>query len=318
MELKILNTAIPGEIETSSMKEIDKKLRSDLNTILLTLEQMTEGYFGESGALDEFIRRGYTEEIGTSLQTVIPMIHKMFDLIEEGAVKRNLALELLLRQVDEERRKSDRLLLNILPEYVAEELKATNTTIPRYHDLVTVLFTDMKGFTKMAERMSPEELVRELESCFEEFDNISARYGLERIKTIGDSYMCAGGLQSDGLEKVKNCVRAGLEFQQFMKLAKEEKTRAGRDYWEARIGIHTGPVVAGVIGKTKFAYDIWGDTVNIASRCESNGSPGRVNISRATHDLVKNTFNCESRGIVEIKNRSPIEMWFVLNEKKKI
>ncbi|MCB0535866.1 MAG: adenylate/guanylate cyclase domain-containing protein, partial [Saprospiraceae bacterium] len=168
----------------------------------------------------------------------------------------------------------------------------------RRYESVTVLFTDFKAFTKVAEQMSPEELVAELDYCFRGFDEITTRHGIEKIKTIGDAYMCVGGLPEPNPTHPEDVVRAALEMIEFMNRHLAEKARIGKPGFETRIGIHTGPVVAGIVGNKKFAYDVWGDTVNLAARMESSGQPGKVNVSQATYELIKDRFLCTSRGKV--------------------
>jgi class 3 adenylate cyclase len=219
------------------------------------------------------------------------------------------------RVIDEERQRSDELLLNILPAPIASELKEKGKAQARQFPEVTVLFSDFQNFTNIAERLSPEELVEELDRCFKAFDFIIGQYeDIEKIKTIGDAYMCASGL-SDRKTIPNNIIRAALEMQEFLNEQRQERSRLGKPYFEARIGLHTGPVVAGVVGVNKFAYDIWGDTVNIASRVESNGEVGRVNISESTFSLVKYKFDCTYRGKLEAKNKGLLDMYFVERER---
>ena len=213
--------------------------------------------------------------------------------------------------IEAEKDKSDKLLLNILPFETAEELKEKGSATPKHYEMVTVLFTDFKGFTSIAEKLTPEFLVEELNYCFLEFDLIIDKYNLEKIKTIGDSYMCAGGIPVANTSNPIDAVLAGLEIQAYMERLKVEKQSKGLDYWELRVGINTGKVIAGVVGKNKFAYDIWGDAVNVASRMESSGAPGKVNISGDTYELVKNYFTFEYRGKVKAKNKGEIDMYFV-------
>ena len=220
----------------------------------------------------------------------------------------------ILKQKDiaeKEKQRSDELLLNILPAEVAEELKETGSAKAKSFDSVTVLFTDFKNFTQASETLSAEELVKEIKYCYSEFDQIISKYGIEKIKTIGDSYMCAGGLPISNNSHPCDVVKAGLELQQFILLHNQEKIKRNEPYFELRLGIHTGPVVAGIVGIKKFAYDIWGDTVNTASRMESSGEPGKVNISGATYELVKDQFSCEYRGKILAKNKGEIDMYFV-------
>jgi len=210
-----------------------------------------------------------------------------------------------------EKARSEKLLLNILPEETAEELKEKGSATPKHYDQVSVLFTDFKGFTKIAEKLTPQELVEELNQCFMEFDKIIDKHNLEKIKTIGDAYMCAGGIPVANDTNPVDIVMAGLEIKAFMENLKKKREARGADYWELRIGIHTGPVIAGVVGKNKFAYDIWGDAVNTASRMESSGIPGKVNISGATYEMVKDRFNCTYRGKIAAKNKGEIDMYIV-------
>ena len=159
--------------------------------------------------------------------------------------------------------------------------------------------------------MSAEELVQEINDCYSEFDRIISNHHLEKIKTIGDSYMCAGGIPVENETHAMDMVHAALEIQHFIRNYALEKKQDDNAYFEIRIGIHTGPVIAGVVGIKKFAYDIWGDTVNTASRMENSGEAGKVNISGATHELIKDQFNCTYRGKVEAKNKGEIDMYFV-------
>lgn len=209
------------------------------------------------------------------------------------------------------REESDNLLDNVLPTAVARELKEKGQVEPIYYDSVSVLFTDFVGFTTAAAKMSPAELIQELDGCFSQFDEVSRRNNLEKLKTIGDAYMAAGGLPLPSNNHAIDTVLAALEFRSFMNQMAEVKEQLGFDFWQIRIGIHTGPVTAGVIGKNKFAYDIWGDTVNTASRMESSGKPGMVNISGDTYELVKDLFECEHRGKVQAKGKGEMDMYFV-------
>lgn len=218
--------------------------------------------------------------------------------------------------ITEAKKKTDELLLNILPHETAEELKQYGFAKSQYYDLVTVLFTDFKGFTKVAEQLTPEKLVAEINDYFVVFDSIITKYGIEKIKTIGDSYMCAGGVPGENQSTAQDVILAALEIQAYLNEHKQQKIAAGETYFEARLGIHTGPVVAGIVGVKKFAYDIWGDTVNTASRMESNGEVGKVNISGSTFDIVKDEFDCVYRGKVAAKGKGEIDMYFVNGVKK--
>ncbi|MFN0187242.1 MAG: adenylate/guanylate cyclase domain-containing protein [Bacteroidia bacterium] len=209
------------------------------------------------------------------------------------------------------KKRSDDLLLNILPLEVAEELKQKGNAQAKQFESVTVMFTDFKNFTQISERLSPSELVDEIDTCFKAFDEIISRHKIEKIKTMGDSYMCAGGLPISNSTHAVDVVSAGLEIQQYMSAHQQKSEKEGRAPFEIRIGIHTGPVVAGIVGSKKFAYDIWGDAVNIASRMESSGEAGKVNISGSTFALVKDQFQSEYRGKVEAKNKGEIDMYYV-------
>ncbi|MBK7296225.1 MAG: tetratricopeptide repeat protein [Flavobacteriales bacterium] len=216
-------------------------------------------------------------------------------------------------RIGREKKRSEELLLNILPEEVAEELKVKGEAEARQIEQVTVLFTDFKGFTAISEAMSPKDLVRDLHECFSEFDRICERHGLEKIKTIGDAYMAAGGLPTPNATHAKDVIGATLEMRDFIADGKARKVALGTAFFEIRIGVHTGPVVAGIVGVKKFQYDIWGDTVNTASRMESSGEVGHVNISEATYTLLKSepdlTFT--ERGKVQAKGKGDMMMYFV-------
>lgn len=214
----------------------------------------------------------------------------------------------LMKKLEEERNKSEELLLNILPAETAKELKQKGQSDAKYFDEVTVLFTDFQDFTQISQQLSPKELVGEINECFKAFDQIMDKYGIEKIKTIGDAYMAAGGLPVPNKTNAKDVVEAALEMRDWMLSHRKQK---GEGSFEIRIGIHTGPVVAGIVGIRKFQYDIWGDTVNTASRMESNGEVGKVNISGATYELVKDQFACEHRGKIAAKGKGEIDMYFV-------
>jgi class 3 adenylate cyclase len=215
------------------------------------------------------------------------------------------------RIIEAERKRSEELLLNILPVAVASELKEKGFANAKKFQHVTVLFTDFQGFSAISKKMPPEQLVNDLDYAFKNFDRIIGKFGLEKIKTIGDAYMCAGGIPAEDASHPVNVVHAALEIQDFLDGWNRGKRDKGHPPFEARIGIHTGPIVAGVVGSKKFAYDIWGDTVNVASRMESSSEAGRVNISSATYSFVKNVFECEYRGKVPAKNVGEVEMYFV-------
>ncbi|GAB3959409.1 hypothetical protein GCM10028805_55470 [Spirosoma harenae] len=215
-------------------------------------------------------------------------------------------------QLDLARRRSDELLLNILPSELVDELKVKGITRTRQHDEVTIMFTDFRDFTKISEQLSPADLVQEIDYCFRHFDHIIGKYpSLEKIKTIGDAYLCAGGLPAAHPSHAHEMVAAALEIRDFISELEKQRAREGKVAFQIRIGIHTGPVIAGVVGATKFAYDIWGDTVNTAARLESASKPGQVNISGATYQRVQDQFDCRYRGEIATKNKANMSMYFV-------
>lgn len=231
-------------------------------------------------------------------------------LLAFGLFRRNRYIHRTNRIIEQERERSDNLLLNILPEETAQELKEKGSVQAKSFSSVTVLFADFKSFTSQAKRLSPEELVESVDFYFSEFDAIMEKYGLEKIKTVGDAYMCAGGLPDPTPDHANRMVSAALDMQAFVKKAKQLK-REHQVRFEVRIGVNTGPIVAGVVGTKKFAYDIWGDTVNIASRMESSAAPGKVNISENTYQLVRDQFDCTYRGTLRVKNRGKMDMYYV-------
>lgn len=216
------------------------------------------------------------------------------------------------QELQEEKRKSDELLLNILPEEIAAELKEKGEASPRHYEMVTVLFTDFQSFTKLASEISPHDLILILNECYTAFDHIIGEHNLEKIKTIGDAYMCAGGLPVENTTNPIDAVKAACEIRNWVTLWNERRVASGLDKLEIRIGIHTGRLIAGVVGKKKFAYDLWGDAVNIAARMEQYSEAGRINVSQNTYELVKNEFGFEYRGEVEVKGKGAMKMYYVI------
>ncbi|MEL6142330.1 MAG: adenylate/guanylate cyclase domain-containing protein, partial [Bacteroidota bacterium] len=213
-------------------------------------------------------------------------------------------------ELAEEKQKSEELLLNILPAQTAKELKEYGKAVAHRYDQVTVFFSDFVAFTAIANALEPEELVQELDFCFRTFDQIVARYGLEKIKTIGDAYLFIGGLQGQPQAAAVDCVKAALDIQTFLRNHAIQSKGNGRPVFRARIGLHTGPLVTGVVGTHKFAYDIWGETVNVAARMESNSIPEGIVVSDATHHLVKDHFSCQPHGTYE-EHGKEMEMWLM-------
>jgi len=229
--------------------------------------------------------------------------------IEMALYKHKVDSELKKRtkELEIEKIKTDKLLHNIFPSEIVKELKAKGSVSPKHYDSVSILFTDFDNFTILASKLSADKLVSELNHIFTSFDFIIDKYGLEKLKTMGDSYMIAGGLPSVINDHAIKITSAAIEMQEVVK----EVNKKNQFSCKMRVGIHTGPCVAGIVGIKKYTYDVWGDTVNIAKRLESNCEPGLINISKATFDLVKNHFECEFRGCIEAKGKGEIDMYFV-------
>jgi len=235
-------------------------------------------------------------------------------LLAIGLYRRNRFIKRTSNIIEAEKGRSDELLLNILPQETAQELKDFGKVKSRRFESVTVMFTDFKNFTQASENMSPEVIVESVDFYFSKFDEIIEKYDLEKIKTIGDSYMCAGGLPFPLEDHAFKILLAALEIAEFVKVNSSRDNKYKIPF-EVRIGVNTGAVVAGVVGKKKFAYDVWGDTVNIASRMESNSESGCINISENTYQLVKDYFNCEYRGKIQVKNKGMMKMYYVISLK---
>jgi adenylate cyclase len=298
-----LFTAIKDTLYNADM---DKRIQAKTLNFDLEKKQVEVNLLTKDKALQDLdLQRQKTIRNATSVTGILLL------LLAIGLYRNYIYVRKTKKIIEKEKDKSDKLLLNILPFETAEELKEKGTATPKQYEMVTVLFTDFKGFTLIAEKLTPEQLVEELNHCFLEFDLIIDKYNLEKIKTIGDSYMCAGGIPVQNTSNPIDAVMAGIEIQACMDRLKVERQAKGQDCWELRVGIHTGKVIAGVVGKNKFAYDIWGDAVNVASRMESSGAPGKVNISGSTYELVKDLFTCEYRGKVKAKNKGEIDMYFV-------
>lgn len=284
--------------------EFDKEWKAD------SLKQVKRDLEAEQMLQDEVNKKNNSRVL--MVVSAILLLLLSFVLYKRLKNTRKSKAELL-----EEKELSENLLLNILPVEIADELKRTGKTEARNFDLVSILFTDFVGFTELSSRLSPEKLVEEINVCFEEFDRIISKHGVEKIKTIGDAYMAAGGLPVSSTDSVKNTVIAAIEMQKFISKRKAQNDELGIPAFEMRLGIHTGPIVAGIVGIKKFQYDVWGDTVNTASRIESNGMSGKVNISQATFEIIKENpeFIFENRGMILAKGKGEIEMYFVEGKK---
>lgn len=249
---------------------------------------------------------------------VVFVVLILWSIIQVGSfqfAKERYELERIINERTEEMvkemDKSDNLLANVLPKDTADELKSKGKVSKKKYKMATVLFSDIQGFTKIAEEMNPEKLIDELDTFFFHFDSVVEKYNIEKIKTIGDAYMCAGGIPDKNRTNPVEVVLAAIEMQEYMKKLKKAAEIRNQNSWDIRIGIHTGPVIAGVVGQKKLSYDIWGDTVNTASRMESSGEPGKVNISGTTYEMVKEFFICEYRGRMPVKYKGEIDMYFV-------
>jgi class 3 adenylate cyclase/HAMP domain-containing protein len=220
----------------------------------------------------------------------------------------NAELETRNRQVEHQSKMSEALLLNILPAEIAKELRENETVEPKYFEDVTILFTDFVGFTLSTERLAAENLVYRLHEYFTQFDQIASRYGIEKLKTIGDAYMCVSGMPGRNPSHPVDMVLAAMEM---LRAVETLSQRPDSPKWSVRIGIHTGPVIAGVVGIRKFAFDIWGDSVNFSSRMESSGAANRINVSERTYSRVKDFFRCDHRGKIPTKDKREVDMYFV-------
>jgi class 3 adenylate cyclase len=226
-----------------------------------------------------------------------------FNTAEQLTVNLEIKVKERTLLLEEEKKKSDDLLLNILPEEVADELKERGFSEARHYNNVTVLFTDFVGFTTVSQQLSPTELVQEIHKNFTAFDDIVENHGLEKIKTIGDAYLAVCGLPNETANHAQQVVKAALDIQKYI--------NGSDSKFQIRIGVNSGPVVAGIVGVKKYAYDIWGDTVNTAARMEQNSETGKINISGSTYELVKDDFVCEHRGKIKAKNKGEVDMYFV-------
>ena len=276
------------------------------------------GIFFEVFMLAFLLSKRFEWENEAHQQAAIEAQRQLFEKTQENeriVREQNVILEQKITQrtheLSTEKKKSDDLLLNILPADVADELKTTGSAKAKSYESVSVLFTDIKDFTRISQNQSPEKMIAELDYCFRAFDGIIQKNNLEKIKTIGDAYMCAGGLPIKNQTHAVDIIKAAIEIVRFMDELKKKKQANNEPFFEIRVGISSGPVVAGIVGNSKFAYDIWGDTVNTAARMEQNSEPGKINVSQATYEMVKDKFTCTYRGEIEVKNKGTLKMYFV-------
>ena len=245
----------------------------------------------------------------------LSVVWAFYEHLEFRYARKQYLLEQIINKRTEdlviEKEKTEALLANVLPKNTADEIMAKGKATKAKYNFVTVLFSDIQGFTQIAEEMNPEVLIDELDKFFFHFDSVVEKYRIEKIKTIGDAYMCAGGIPEKNRTNPVEVILAALEMQQYMNKLKETSILQGMKYWDIRIGIHTGTVIAGVVGQKKLSYDIWGDTVNTASRMESSGEAGKINISGTTYEFVKDFFICEHRGKMPVKYKGELDMYFV-------
>ena len=301
-----------------SLSEAQAKAQLLIATQRITLDSVGYQHQLDTLALNEARIENALQRSQSNLFLALAALIFILGLSAAGAFWRQKQTNKVLAEknkiIEHERERAENLLLNILPASIAQELKLHNFARSRRLEMVTVLFTDFVNFTHISEQSSPEDLVADLDFCFRQMDAIVVQYGLEKIKTIGDAYMCAGGVPEPSGDNIhQRVVQAALDIQKFLDEWKKTRIAEGKSVFEARLGIHTGAVVAGVVGTKKFAYDIWGDTVNIAARMQSSGEKGRVNVSGDTYELIKHQFSCTFRGKVAAKNKSDIDMYFVEN-----
>ncbi len=289
--------------------ETDDKIRGVQFDFEIDKEKAEKRQLEKENQITELLAKRQKYVIyGTVLGLILVLV------LAVGAYKRERYVKKTNKIIEEEKSRSEKLLLNILPEETALELKEHGKVAAKKFESATILFSDFKGFTSYAQNLSPEDLVRSVDYYFSKFDQIMDKYDLEKIKTVGDAYLCAGGLPFPTTDHPLKMVEAAFEFVQVMEDMKTNP-QPGIVSFDVRIGINTGPVVAGVVGLNKFAYDIWGDTVNVASRMETMSEPGRINISENTYQLIKDVYECEFRGKVDVKNKGKMEMYFVNGKK---
>jgi adenylate cyclase len=295
-------TNIPAGKYVLKIRYINKSGNTGGELSLLSLKVLPVWYFSTPALLIYFI-------------VFSLIIWALYDILNLRFARNLYTLEQIINKRTEdliiEKEKTEALLANVLPKNTASEIMEKGKATKIKYNFVTVLFSDIQGFTKIAEEMNPEVLIDELDKFFFYFDSVVEKFGIEKIKTIGDAYMCAGGIPEKNRTNPVEVILAALEMKGYMNKLKETSELEGMKYWDIRIGIHTGTVVAGVVGQKKLSYDIWGDTVNTASRMESSGEAGKINISGTTYEFVKEFFSCEFRGKMPVKYKGELEMYFV-------
>lgn len=304
-ELIELDSALDSTVQKVQQLSIEKKVVTLENTLLQQESRIKEIEVGKQKLKTQLLVAILS--VFLILSGILFLLYRSRSRLAKELVQKNSAIRI-------EKKRSDKLLLNILPIETANELKSTGKAEPKNYKSVSIMFTDFKDFTLVAEKLSPKELVSEIDFCFSAFDDIVAKYGIEKIKTIGDAYLCTYGINNAEQKDHSVIVKAAQEILTVMDAYKKERDAQGKLGFSIRIGIHTGPIVAGVVGKHKFAYDIWGDAVNTAARMEQSSEAGKINISADTYELVKNDFKFEYRGKIMAKNKGKIDMYYVENE----
>jgi class 3 adenylate cyclase len=325
---KVLQDSVSGLQNTveASQTEIEKK-NSDIKKKEDAIDSLTTKQLQSQLALKDAQLENSAKELALKtaenrwiiLLFILATLLLAAVFIIRGYMVKRKSLRLLKemhQQIVVEKQKSEDLLLNILPETIAGELKEHGRTTPCRFESATVMFTDFKGFTNFSEKHSPEELVHLVDHYFRAFDQIVKKYQIEKIKTIGDAYMCVAGIPDLNADHAATMIRAAFEFHAFVNSEAERKQKLNQPYLRMRIGVHSGPLVAGVVGSRKFSYDVWGDTVNIAARMEQSGEADGINVSETVYELIKDDFDFVYRGEIEAKNKGRMKMYFVTGEKK--